>query len=386
MEKTLVVVRQKLTSITRRSIFFALFCCLLLPLFFLACYGASRGGQGIFLMASACGCFSAAGAWFFLRLWEKKMQHSVEQLVQAKIEKLKELPAEIATQKEQEIQHLKAEVAQLNQEMDTKLEAMRVAYLEFEDLRKEYRNLDEESTRQKDELTQDLDQKKALLNEYQKTISEQRAILEKRQRHIFDLERKVRELIQEIRGLLQLETKGELNVSDQAMLDVFLSAAPSLTPYDLSVQLHKSIEKVEALTGVGHLGYLGGKSPRFLDLSLESYTVDKRRLFDTFRDDTAGIIFVYCLQERKFIFVNNQTKNCLGIGPEKFIKEFHHLVVKGYVEWEESLAKTKSAKETFLKLAVLHKEGQIRTFECHMRKISKGPFTHCILGILAPSS
>jgi len=383
MEKAFVIIRQKLTLRMRTYIHVALFACLLLPLLFLASFGAKRGAQEIFLIAAAYACLGAAGIWFFLRLWEKQIQKSAAQLAQAKAEKIKESPSEDKI----EIQQLRDEVFQLNQGMDQKREEMRAAYLEFEDLRKEHRNLEEEVARQNEDFKKEIEQKESLLNEYQKTIAEQRTILGKRQLQISKLEAKVRDLMQEIRGLLQLDMKSSgLDVSEQAMLDAFLSVSPSLTPYDLSVQLHRSIEKTEGIMGVDHLGYVGGKSPRFLDLSLESYTVDKRRLFECFKDETVGIIFIYSPAEKKFLFVNQLTKTLLGLSSEKFIKDFPHLVVQGYHEWETALIKAKSQKECFSRLAILDKAGQTKAFECHMGKISKGPFIHHILGILALSN
>ena len=88
--------------------------------------------------------------------------------------------------------------------MDKKLEQMRLAYLEFEDLRQEYRCLEERLNNPNLRGKRNWD-KESLISEYQRTIAEQRAILEKKQRHIAQLEAKVRDQLFEIRSLLQLE-------------------------------------------------------------------------------------------------------------------------------------------------------------------------------------
>ena len=371
-QKVFVTIRQKITYISRGAIYLAIFSCLLLPLFFLA----SKADQELFFLAFPYGCLGSAGIWFFLRLLEKNLQKSMEQLI------LKNHQVRSLDDQDKEISRLNTEIFQLRGHADQKLEEMRLAYLEFEDLRKEYDALEEDAKREREESKKELQQKEALLKEYQKTIAEQRALLERRQNRIVRLESKVHDLMQELRNVLQLDTaasKKGLNVNEEAILDSFLTASSVTNAFDLSVQLHTSIEKMEALTGVDHLG---GKAPRFLDLSLESYVVDKRRLFDSFKDESA-IVFIYSLPENKFLFVSHFTKKALGINAEKFIKEFSHLVVEGYSEWEQAMAKTRSVKECSVKLSILNKAGSAIAFECRMGKIAKGPFAHHVLGILA---
>ena len=410
----------KIMSFSRNRIFLALLCCLLFPIFVIACYGVNVGVKGIIFMALPLSSISATGGWILLRIWEKKMQRSVAHLVHSKIEQIHEPHASPNSPKialyEQEIQRLvleleqnkagyehqinlmqssvtksKNEVTRLHLDMDKKLEEMRAAYLEFEDLRKEYNRLQEELAHFSEEGQKKLKHKDSLLNEYQRTISEQRMIIEKKQRYIAKLEGKVRDLMYEIRSLLQLEasptgtsfpSNDGLDINEQAMIDAFLPSSPHLSkPYDFSTQLQKYIEKAEGLTGVDHLGYVGGQSPRFLDLSLDCYAVDRRRLFDSFKDETGGAVFIISLSEKKFLFVNPSIKSLSGWSQEKFIKEFPQLVVRGLSEWEDSLSKIKTLKECSLRLSVLSKTGKPKQFECYLGKISKGPFAHHALGI-----
>jgi len=411
MNRDFLIIRR--LPINRKTIYLSLLCCLLIPLFIVSRYGT--GFITLFSISSA-----SISGWLLLRIWEKKMQHSVTQILHSKMEKIQEPQPSVPDNDvfyKQEIQRLvselekaqigyehqinlmqssvaksKNEVHQLNLEMDKKLEEVRVAYLEFEDLRKEYNRLEEEAVRQNEETQKNLKHKDSLLTEYQRTISEQRMIIEKKQRYIAKLEGKVRDLMYEIRSLLQLETtppKGDeregLGSSEQAMIDAFLlpSSSPQ-TPYDFSMQLQKYIEKVENLTGVDHLGYVGGKSPRFLDLSLECYAIDRRRLFDIFKDETAGIMYIYSPSERKFLFVNQLVKSLIGWSPEKFMKEFSRLVPQGYLDWEEAVSKVKAIKECSMRLAILNKSGQLQSFECYMGMISKGPFIQHVIGMFIP--
>ncbi len=374
------------------------------------------GARGIFVIGLLSAVLGAGGGWFLLQLWERKMQRSVSLLVQTRLGRLNDFPEGLPLSQiqryENEIQRLadelektrtgyehqislmqssvaksKEEVGQLQFDMDKKLEQMRLAYLEFEDLRQEYRCLEEEAKQSQLEGQKKLEHKESLITEYQKTIAEQRMIIEKKHRYITNLEVKVRDQVFEIRSLLQLEAPikhgpldERLGVSEHERY-ASMSHTPR-TPYDFSIQLHRYIEKAEHLTGVDHLGYVGGKSPRFLDPSLEGYAVDRRRLFDSFKDETGGVVFIYSLTEKKFLFVSPGVKGLTGWSQEKFMKEFPRLVVRGYLEWGEALGKIKAMKEFSLKLSIINRANQPQAVDCYMGLIGKGPFAHHVIGIL----
>ncbi|MFC2049497.1 hypothetical protein ACFLR2_02340 [Chlamydiota bacterium] len=408
--------KKSFVSLTRKTIYLSLLTCLLVPVLVIASFGAMMGARGIFVIGFLAAGLGGCGGWFLLQLWERKMQRSVSQLVQARMERLHDFPADLPLSQVQryeiEIQRLsdelektrigyehqislmqssvaksKEEVQQLHFDMDKKLEEMRLAYLEFEDLRQEYRRLDEESKHRIAERQQSLENRETLINEYQRTVAEQRMIIEKKQRYIANLETKVRDQMYEIRSLLQLEAPIKPGpIEERVDVPEHESYSPTAhapqTPYDFSIQLHRYIEKAEHLTGVDHLGYLGGKSPRFLDFSLDGYAVDKRRLFDSFKDETGGTVFIYSLAEKKFLFVNPAVKGLTGWSQEKFMKEFPRLVARGYPEWEEAMGKIKVVKEYALRLSILNRSNQPRPVDCYMGLIGKGPFGQHVIGIL----
>lgn len=392
-------------SLTRQTIYLLLLGCLFLPIMIVSLYAVRALGVEILFVALLSAIVGLSGGWYLLRTWEQKMQRTVSQLVKSRMQQFSSAPppneVELLREEmektrlayEHQIDLLQSSVAkskdqvhQLNLEMGKKLEQMRVAYLEFEDLRKEYLRLEEEYAHSREETQKSLKQKEAVIAEYQKTMAEQRMIIEKKQRYIAKLEGKVRDLMYEIRSLLHLE---ELPAeggegAEQSVIDDYLPATTQTTPYDFSVQLQRYVEKAENLTGADHLGYVGGKSPRFLDMSLDSYAIDRRRLFDSFRDETAGILFIYSLFEKKFLFVNQLVKTLMGWSTEKFMKEFPHLVTKGYPEWVEALSKIKGMRESQCRLLILTKEGRQKQFECYMGIVSKGPFSNHVIGLLKP--
>lgn len=380
-------------TLPHRTLYFSLLGCLFLPNLFIVAYAASSETSEMFLVAMVTALCSCSGGWFFLRLWEKKLRRSFSQNVPASSHKvlsesqinlyegeIQHLLSELSTTKsafehqitlmQSSVAKSKEEVHRLYHERDRKLEEMRVAYLEFEDLRKEYCRLEEERAHTQKEAQKAVQHKDSLISEYQKTISEQRLIIEKKQRYIYRLEEKIQNLTHEIQGLLHLDSS-----QNRELL--------SRIPYDHSIQLQNCIEKAENLTGVDHLGYLGGNSPRFLDLPLDCYALDRRRLFDCFKEESNGAVFIYSPTEKKFLFVHPLLKTWTGWGQEKFTKDFPHLVAGGYLEWKEAVTKTKTMKKCHAKLILIDKVGQPKPLECYMALITKGPLTHHVIGIFS---
>ncbi len=414
--------RKRFFSFSRNNFYLLLIGCYLLPLFVIVGYALSFSDTGeartLFIAALLSAFAGICGGLYLLRLFENRMQHSVAALVREKLahlptpqeenlltsyqEKVRELHTyieELRRGYEHQIDLLqsstaksKEKVEELNLEMDRKLEEMRSAYLEYEDVRKDYERLYEDYGRFRHDSREELKHKDSLLSEYQHTISEQRMILEKKQRYVGKLEGKVRDLMYEIRSLLQLEESPlsptspplvELSDHESNSEEYYLPPTEK-GPYDLSLLLSRYRERAEKFTGVDHLGYMGGKSPRFLDMSLDSYAIDLRRLFDTFRDETSGILFVYSQLEEKLLFVNNYIKTILGWSPEKFIKEFPELVETGHAELENALTQIHTIKESELSLTLRSKAGDNIPFHCFIGAIASGPFVNHVIGILSP--
>ncbi|MFZ0565260.1 MAG: hypothetical protein WAM28_03660 [Chlamydiales bacterium] len=401
---------------TRNLVYFLFLGCLLFPILFMVVFAPTGdNSEGLIVVILLLALISAIGGWYLLKFWESKMQRSVSELLKAKMAHLKELREIKVYQEERDyliaqieemrrgyehqidllqssVAKSKTEVHHLNLEMDKKLEEMRIAYLEFEDLRKEYHRLETDYQQAIEEIQKELRHKESLNKEYQRTITEQRNIIEKKQGYIVKLERKVQNLIHEIRSILQLEqsstdVKSPLDTSLQQGVDTYRPLPTSKSNfYDLSLQLQRYAEKAENLTGAEHLGYIGGNSPRFLDMSFDGYAIDRRRLLDTFGEETNGILFIYSQVEKKLLFVTPHVKILLGWSVEKFMKEFPSLVVKGFPEWKMALANTHSVNETQASLIIQSKSNRPEHFDCHMTRITKGPFMNHVLGIFSSFS
>src|SRR5439155_288223 len=117
---------------TRKAIYLGLLACLLVPVFLVAGFGLMMGAKGIVVISLLSASMGTIAGWFLMTLWERKMQRSVAQIVQARLEKTLSAPQ---TEKfDAEIQRLMDELEKAKMDMDKKLEEMRIAYLEYEDL------------------------------------------------------------------------------------------------------------------------------------------------------------------------------------------------------------------------------------------------------------
>lgn len=312
-------------------------------------------------VALAC----ALCGFLLIRIFEQKMQKSVERLVRKKCELLEQSPP------------MQLEIKKLKIEMERKSEEIRHAYLEFEDLRREYQRLGEEFRLFKHEKGEQFEQKESVLSEYNRTIQEQRIIIEKKQRYVVQLETKVRDQMYEIRSLLQLEEPITTALPPVDMLnreevhDYYLGN--QMPSFDLDLELSRVVDRAELFTGADHLG------SRFLR-SASSLSIDLRRLFDSLRDETAGIIFFYSVSEKKILFANNYVKTLLGYSPEKFVNDFPSLVKAGLLIWKEALEKIQKTKR--MPLVLVSRAGEERKLECEMKLIEKGPFAGNVMGMI----
>lgn len=424
-----IIKARKAGTLSRKNFYLFLLSFFLLPQFTLvaAAIFSQKETQALFLTGLLISAFALVAIVLLLRKWERKMQLSVTSLVQAK---LQHLNADSKIQEEHQFDHYKHQIEELQKmfeesqrgyehqidllhssiakskqqadelyfELERKEKEVRQITLTLEGVKKEMASQMEHQLHTHREIEEALSHKESLLSEYNHTISEQRMVIEKKQRYIAKLEGKVSDLMYEIRSLLQLEDPVSSSSSpspsfvdaavDAVALDEFPETYSSsgATTYDLSIQLQRYIQIAQNFTGAEHLGYVNGKSPRFFDVSFDSYAIDLRRLFDSFREETIGIIFVYSQMEEKFLFINNFVRTVLGWSSEKFMKDFPQLIEMGYPDWYQALAKLPSLKETQVRLVIRSKTGEEILFQCFMGLISQGPFSNHAIGILAPIS
>jgi len=300
-------------------------------------------------------------------------------------------------------------VSQLTGEIEEKNKRIEELICERDKVVRRSEDAENEIVTVKTESEDQASKQASLLSEYQQTITEQREVIEKKHGHITILEAKVRDLNYEVRTLLQIGDAEDASCDGchevpHPVLDVFqpkdynynevyntlpISSDNEIhTPYDASVLLNKCITIAENLTGASHLAVNGVRS---LDLSPESYAIDLRRLFDSFRNEHSSVVLVYSPDENRLLFVNNQVRGLLGWSPERFVKDVFHIVQKGGNEWGKAVVDLqkddshKSKKGRQVRMVMKTRVGEDVLIRCYLGRISKGILSGHIVGVLYPA-
>lgn len=380
----------------------------------------SVGIWGISIVGLLLSMFSATSLILCIRTWEHYVRATAEALVEVKTHDLSGVnispePVARADTPPLSPEHealiskfpeMKRELAELTEKLegeDTKIQALEDKLREVTD----QNDLLEGKIRTSAE---DSDHKEGILHDYQQTIAEQRGIIDKKQQYVAKLEAKVQDLQYEVKTLLQL---GELGVqgldvgrgqsvshpaldvfhqgdrSERVDLDQLVGSLPSssdrkvYTHYDAAVQLQKSLDLAKKLTGASHL--VGVEGSRFRDLSIDSYAIDLRRLFDSLRSDTSATILLYSQKDDKLLFVNNQIKGLVGWAPEKFVNDFTLLIQSSFSEWKHAIAQLGDRNEGQVRLMVKNREGLENPLHCSLGLITDGAFSGHVIGVLYPA-
>lgn len=257
---------------------------------------------------------------------------------------------------------------------------------------------------------QELNEKNLFISNLEKTIEEQKVNLEKKDQQIQELDSKTRDLSYEIKTLLYLqETEKEspslfLNPKNEEPIKISEPKnLPLKSTFEVESQKHEIFDDSEDVIKTAteasillkkcillaqkqsSMNYYENETSRYWDIATPHFTIDQRRLFDSLKEETTGLILVYSPRESKLLFVNNLSKQWLGWSPEKFIQDFSIIIQEGLPEWKRSLSLLSSTPETQSRLLVKSKLGQEKMMYCHLGSISTGSFKNYVLGVLYPA-
>lgn len=247
----------------------------------------------------------------------------------------------------------------------------------------------------KSSTEEELQRKTVLLTEYQETINQQREVLKKKQEQIGEFESKIHDLNYEVKTLIQLAELDKEKTIDESMIkeekvsydlgeDGKSVVVENLikTPEEASVQLKRCIDIAQKITGANHFN---SETSRFRDLSVDNYTLDLRRLFDSLRSENTCTIIVYSPKENKLLFANNQAKSLLGWSVDKFVQNFYEIAQESDQEWKKGLSQLAGTPESRVRLVMRTKAGQNLLVHCHLGMIPRGLFRNHVIGILYPA-
>ncbi len=206
-----------------------------------------------------------------------------------------------------------------------------------------------------------------------------------RDEKIAQLEGKVHDLTYEIRTLLKLETAPPqeleaVSFEDETWVEEALgsSSGEVESQYDAYILLQRCIQKAQ---GIGAAHASRGQMSLFQKLPLESYALDKRRLFDAFRMETSAVVFLYSTSDRRPLFVNNVVQAYCGLEPEHFLREFSKLARTQDQKWEEAMANLEANREVVIALGM-----GSATLHCCMGLVPSGPFEGLVIGVGYPAN
>ncbi|MBS0621585.1 MAG: hypothetical protein JSR80_01320 [Verrucomicrobia bacterium] len=218
-----------------------------------------------------------------------------------------------------------------------------------------------------------------------RALSEKEEELVKKEGEIEQLQAKIKELSKEIRTLLQLEgPKGVRPVKALAFdLDAWVEQMPESssqevrTQYDAYVLLQRCLEKAEHL-GSSHLR----SSPRFAQLGFEHPSLEIRRLSDALRDEMSAAVLFFSPLEERLLFANNIVRAYTGYNPERFVRDFLHILGPSLEQWRGAIDSLVEGQEKGLSLTLHSESGRSLAFECCMGAVSSGPFEGMVIAIL----
>ncbi len=338
---------------------------------------------------------------------EKAVNEPSEEELEA-LRQVQLLQLELETSQEK-IQELEREVAAEKQAASNLNAEKKELKIELENLHKRFSDCQQEAIEQ-------LQAKDAILSEYSQSVYELREAMDKKQQVVAKLESSVADLTYEIKTLLYLsedEKNKEDLFSDPGLFDQEdrhkkpFKPSPLHTPVravsvdqietttlgrnessakvashqEASRELKKCIQIAQGITGASHLA----ANDRFKELSLESYALDLRRLFDSLRSENRALVLVYSPREDKLLFVNNFIKTLLGWSPERFIQDYALLVKEGLDDWKKTIHAVGPHQELATRILVKTRSGQDQILHGQVGEISLGLFKGYVLSVFFSS-
>lgn len=348
--------------------------------------------------------------WMMCRLSrtvENQREEEIEKTEITSTETLKPIiqSTEVDPEQLKALEELRGHYASIQEQLSTAQEALEAKNQELQCIQHEYQTLQQQMESSKAEdgkyklsIQGELEQQKKLLADSQKTISDQREDMDKKLQQIAHLETKVSDLTYEIKTLIQLaeienqstpiyqnlpmesSSPGYSQALDIADDDIpFLPEKMVRNEAQAAIQLKRCIDIAQKITGAGHYN---NTNSRFKDLTVDNYTLDLRRLFESLRMENASAVVFYSRKESKILFVNNQSRQLLGWSPDKFVQSFNDIVEPSKEIWRQGIASLAIKNDAYVCLKMKSKAGSQVDVQALLGIIPTGIFRHHILGVL----
>ncbi len=362
-------------SSTKATICFLL--SLFAPLTFLAIFSKETLFHLRFEYFSVLFIFTVCGFFFFLalkayeRAWVelvKKLQ-SAQTLQKSQKDAMESFEKECASEFEKKIEVLKKEYEQ-------KENAFLLAKKEW--IEKE-EGLESGKKKFENELTQLSCDAKDLRAALQKAY----LLAAEKEEHILQLQTEIANVKFELRTVLKLESAPKKEPqgysSDCQNTFSFTSNPQCIGGPPLQVEkpsVKKLDEFLNLASKLAESSQLRGKTSRFFEPSIDSYAVEKRRLFSVLEQQTEVPSFVFCRIETKLLYASDALKKMMNL---------HEVFSSGLFGKKELLNAVKSVlpfQNKLVNFGLHAKNGKIEQFSCHLGACPLPPFSSCVIGIL----
>lgn len=280
------------------------------------------------------------------------------------------------------VEELENELRRMHEELENK--RTQAENLLHHSQKQEERLLHLETSLQKSErLSAQAKQEIALIQRTSdETVHELQASANKYRQRNAELEKTIDELRYEMKTLLNVQSiESSSSFKTPPVIKLTEKNFQEMTSSDFfkpKEQLKRCIDIAQKLTASSPF-----ELSRFREMGVDSFVLDQRRLFDTLRSETKGIVLLYSKKDQRLLFASSDAKGIFGYSPDKFIHEFESLILEGSDAWKKAVYSLSPVKPmNQVEFTLLSREGSQKRISCELGTIPSGLFKGYIIALL----
>ncbi len=228
------------------------------------------------------------------------------------------------------------------------------------------------------------------LSNLQTKLQDKERLIEHSDHHIMQLKQELANTKFELDTVLKLELKSE---KKELLPSLFQPKSNSITLPPLQTvpitpssdqELVVLLEKTKELSATSKTPHQQLELPHFLDLSIDSLALEKRRLFDMIDQESELPAFVMNCQDAKMLFVSHAIKTKTGIPLDRFQKDFFSLVGHSKEHIKNALTLLKPSERTKIPIQLQVRPGEEIRAILALGVCPAPPFSRSAIGVIEP--
>lgn len=391
-------------SFSRYNIFWTMMLCYVLPMLSITLYGSISAHPSEMWNVFSLGLFAVfCGALIlFWRLarWEQTLRLQVcpEKLIQEDSEETSSIDLQEYDFTKRALTEAQQTQIRLLEEIETLTNNLRQEAQNQEQMLQEKASLQTQLEQTKQNAMLELEKQQRRIRELQESVASQKDISEKKQQQLLQLENKVGDLTGEIKTLLKLaEAHHSTDSTDVPAIEntpvippINIEEHAEISPSDYSTktsaeashQMKICLEIAQKIKGSQRFG---SQIYSFLDSPAEHFSLDLRRLCDRLRGESEIMVLFYAPQNHHLLFASNQIKSLTGWSPEKFVQNFHDLLLNEQ-EWTQGINSLAMRTDVHIPLQLKTKSGTVLSINACLGMIPTGIFRNHTMAVLYTES